>query len=64
VEPGHDAVLALGGSGEPIVVRAEAAAPQRPVSGAGRNRAGRSQGRRPGRRPSRPTDRGTSAPAA
>jgi superfamily II DNA/RNA helicase len=68
VQPGHDAVLALGRSGEPIVVRAETAAPQRPASGAGRNRAGRSQGRsrgrHTGRRPGRPTDRSASAPAA
>ena len=63
VEPGHDAVLELGRSGEPIVVRAEAPVPQRPASGSGRNRAGRS-GRRPGRRPGRPTDRADRAPAA
>ena len=62
-QPGHDAVLELGRSGEPIVVRAEAPVPQRPASGSGRNRAGRS-GRRPGRRPGRPTDRADRAPAA
>jgi superfamily II DNA/RNA helicase len=63
VAPGHDAVLALGRSGEPIVVRAEAPAP-RATSDRG-SRSGRpGQGRRPGRRPSRPADRTTRAPAA
>jgi superfamily II DNA/RNA helicase len=61
VAPGHDAVLALGRSGEPIVVRAEEpAGAQRPAPG-GRNRSGRGQGRRPGRRPA---DRTSRAPAA
>jgi superfamily II DNA/RNA helicase len=65
VAPGHDAVLALGRSGEPIVVRAEEPTPaQRAASGRG-GRSGRpGQGRRAGRRPSRPTDRTTRAPAA
>ncbi|HEY6748338.1 MAG TPA: C-terminal helicase domain-containing protein, partial [Mycobacteriales bacterium] len=61
VGPGHDAVLALGTSGEPIVVRPEEPA-ARPASSRGGSRPGRpGQGRRPARRP---TDRGTRAPAA
>jgi superfamily II DNA/RNA helicase len=59
VGPGHDAVLALGASGEPIVVRPEEPA-SRPASPRGRS--GRpGQGRRPGRRPG---DRTSRAPAA
>ena len=62
VGPGHEAVLALGASGEPIVVRPEEPA-ARPSSSRGGSRSGGrpGQGRRPGRRP---TDRGTRAPAA
>ncbi|HST64835.1 MAG TPA: DEAD/DEAH box helicase [Mycobacteriales bacterium] len=60
VGPGHEAVLALGASGEPIEVRPEEPA-ARPAPGRG-GRSGRpGQGRRPSRRP---TDRGTRAPAA
>jgi superfamily II DNA/RNA helicase len=69
VQPGHDAVLALGRSGEPIVVRAEPAAPQRPASGAGRNRAGSQPGSpsgpspRPPHRPQHQRSRRLSHPA-
>jgi superfamily II DNA/RNA helicase len=60
VAPGHDAVAALGRSGEPIVVRAaEPVAPQRSSGG----RSGRpNHGRRPGQRPGRTDTR--RAPAA
>jgi superfamily II DNA/RNA helicase len=60
VAPGHDAVAALGRSGEPIVVRAaEPVAPQRSAGG----RSGRpNRGRRPGQRPGRSDTR--RAPAA
>jgi superfamily II DNA/RNA helicase len=60
--PEHEAVLALGRSGEPIVVRAEEPAAA-PVGGRGNRSGRRNQGRRPARRP-RPNDSATRAPAA
>jgi superfamily II DNA/RNA helicase len=63
VAAGDEPVLALGRSGEPIVVREETPA-ARPTSAARRPAGNRGQGRRPGRRPSQPADRSTRAPAA
>ena len=59
--PEHEAVLALGRSGEPIVVRSEE--PTAPPAGGRANRPGRNQGRRPTRR-ARSTDPADRAPAA
>jgi superfamily II DNA/RNA helicase len=60
VGPGHDAVTALGRSGEPIVVREpEPSAPRSSSTRSGRP----NRGRRPGQRPGRPDQR-RSAPAA
>ena len=63
VAAGDEPVLALGRSGEPIVVREETPV-GRSTSPARRPAGNRGQGRRPGRRPTRSADRSTQAPAA
>ena len=63
VAAGDEPVLALGRSGEPIVVREETPV-GRSTSPARRPTGNRGQGRRPGRRPTRSADRSTQAPAA